>query len=59
MIDHVDLTLEPGCLVSEPLTFFFLLPGHGMVLRLPILPILLFSYANDQTFLFVPLNSVQ
>lgn len=56
MIDHIDLTLEPGCLVSEPLTFFFLLPGHGMVLRLPIL---LFSYANDQTFLFVPLNSVQ
>ena len=39
--------------------FFFLLPGHGMVLRLPILPILLFSYAIDQTFLFVPLNSVQ
>lgn len=39
--------------------FFFLLPGHGMVLPLPILPILLFSYAIDQTFLFVPLNSVQ
>lgn len=53
--------LDIGAWVSCFRTFscFLLLPGHGMVFCLPFLPILLFSYANDQTFLFVPLNSVQ